>query len=233
MARPVKNRIIQSIPSCEGFMPVGFDYKKEYQRITMTVDEYEAIRLIDLEGQNQEACAESMGISRSTVTNIYDSARKKMADAFINEKMLLIEGGNYHISSENRKTASITDKSSDLTVAVPYDEGNIFQHFGQCETFRFYRISGGRVSSCTDVSAEGYGHGTLVTFLKEHDADILICGGIGGGAQKFLEQNGIAFYAGVTGNCDHAVNRLLNGTLEYNTNATCSNHKDSCQCENN
>lgn len=231
MARPVKNRIIQAIPTCEGFMPVGFDNRKEYERIIMTVDEYEAIRLIDLEGQNQEACAESMGISRSTVTNIYDTARKKIADAFINEKLLLIDGGNYDINSANCRTAVIDHLSDDLIVAVPCADDNIFQHFGQCEMFRFYTIKDGSVESVYDVSSEGYGHGTLVTFLKEHNVGILICGGIGGGAQKFLEQDGIRFFAGVSGSCDKAVQELLKGTLVYNTNASCSNHKDSCQCE--
>ena len=231
MARPVKNRIIQSIPTCEGFVPIGFDYKKDYERVIMTVDEYEAIRLIDLEGENQELCAESMGISRSTVTNIYDSARKKIADAFINEKILLIEGGNYDINIANRKTASISKLDENLIVAVPCFKDDIFQHFGQCETFRFYKISKGKITGCCDITAESYGHGTLVTFLKNHDTDILICGGIGGGAQKFLTQEKIRFYPGIRGRCDDAVKKLLSGTLEYNTNASCDNHNDSCKCE--
>ena len=229
MARPVKNRIIQSIPTSEGFVPVGYDNHKEYDRVIMTVDEYETIRLIDYGGENHETCAESMGISRSTVTNIYDSARKKISDALINEKILLIEGGNYDISNENCKIGCIENHTK-TTIAVPYSNGEILQHFGQCQTFKFYHISGGNLESEEIVSASGYGHGTLVTFLKERNIDILICGGIGAGAQNFLAEDNITFYAGVKGSADKAVSELLEGTLSYSTNATCENQEHSCNC---
>ena len=230
MARPVKNRIIQSIPTSEGFVPVGYDNHKEYDRVIMTVDEYETIRLIDYAGENQETCAESMGISRSTVTNIYDSARKKISDALINEKILLIEGGNYDISDENCKIGSIDCENRKVTIAVPYRDGQIVQHFGQCETFKFYHISNNKLQDSEVVNATGYGHGTLVTFLKERNIDILICGGIGAGAQNFLLEDGISFFAGVNGNADEAVEKLLTGSLQYSTNATCENHRENCNC---
>ena len=86
MARPRKSRLVYSMPSCEGFVPVGYEPDGIVETVVMTIDEYETIRLIDLEKLNQEACAERMGISRPTVTNIYESARNKMADALINEK---------------------------------------------------------------------------------------------------------------------------------------------------
>ena len=229
MARPVKNRIIQSIPTSEGFVPVGYDNHKEYDRVIMTVDEYETIRLIDYSGENPETCAESMGISRSTVTNIYDSARKKISDALINEKILLIEGGNYDISDENCKIGSIkSDKK--ITVAVPYRDGEIVQHFGQCDTFKFYHIVHNNLESSEIVSASGYGHGTLVTFLKERKINVLICGGIGAGAQNFLAEDNITFFAGVKGSADQAVSDLLAGSLSYSTNATCENQEHSCNC---
>lgn len=63
----------------------------------MSVDEYEAIRLIDAEGYTQETCAEHMNVSRSTIQGIYDSARRKLSDSLVNGKVLWIEGGEYRL----------------------------------------------------------------------------------------------------------------------------------------
>ena len=228
MARPVKNRIIQSMPRCEGVLPLGYDDSKEYENVIMTVDEFEAIRLIDYEGANQESCAESMGISRSTVTNIYESARVKLADALINEKILLIEGGNYDIIHKNRKIGKLDNSIKDIKIAVTYDGCDIFQHFGQCEEFKIYNVSEGRVVSTETARPVDYAHGALVGFIKRLGVNVLICGGIGGGAQDLLAKEGIRFFAGITGSADEAVNRLLEGKLEYNMHATCEQQKTSC-----
>ena len=101
MARPRKSRIVNAMPASEGFSPLGYsctDHKDCCPIIIMTVDEYETIRLIDLMNRTQEECAVSMGVSRPTITNIYESARRKLADALINEKQLLIGGGDYDIA---------------------------------------------------------------------------------------------------------------------------------------
>lgn len=230
MARPVKNRIIESMPNSEGFIPLGYNDTKEYQRVTMTVDEYETIRLIDYSGVTQEDCAESMGISRSTVTNIYDSARSKLADALINEKVLLIEGGNYDINQKNCKIGGLNNKVSTLTLAVTYNNGEVFQHFGHCECFKMYTITNGAITSSKIISATGYGHRTLVAFLKKHNVSVLICGGIGAGAKEILDSENIDFFAGVTGNADTAVNALLSNSLVYNTHVQCDHKKEICEC---
>ena len=96
MARPMKWRRVCSLPERNRFGPLGFP-EEESGHIGMTVDEYEAIRLIDLEGFTQEECAGQMNVARTTVQGIYGSARKKLAESFVNGKVLLIEGGEYRL----------------------------------------------------------------------------------------------------------------------------------------
>lgn len=111
-----------------------------------------------------------------------------------------------------------------MRIAVPYENGNIFQHFGRSEAFKFYDVADGAVTAAAVVSTNGSGHGALAGFLRERGVDTLICGGIGGGAQSALAQAGIRLYGGVNGNADEAVNALLAGNLGYNPDVHCSHH---------
>ena len=67
----------------------------ESDTVVLSLDEFEVIRLVDLEKQTHEQCAARMDISRTTVTEIYESARRKLADCLVNGKHLVISGGNY------------------------------------------------------------------------------------------------------------------------------------------
>lgn len=224
MARPKKSRIVYSMPQSEGFMPLGFEPSKKTDLVVLTVDEYETIRLIDYMSKTQEECACSMNISRSTVTNIYDRARRKLADALINEKTLLIGGGEFDICSANKRTGKLEKENELMKIAVTYDNGQIFQHFGHCENFKIYNIEAGSVVSASVENAAGSGHGALAGFLKTLGVETLICGGIGGGAQAALAEVGIQLFGGVSGDADSAVKSLLEGNLVYNANVKCSHH---------
>ncbi len=111
-----------------------------------------------------------------------------------------------------------------MRIAVTYEDGNIFQHFGHTEAFKIYDVDQGEVLASEVVGTEGNGHGALAGFLAANKVDTLICGGIGGGAQAALASAGIRLYGGVSGNADEAVNALLDGTLGYNPDVQCSHH---------
>ena len=111
-----------------------------------------------------------------------------------------------------------------MKIAVTYENGEIFQHFGHTETFKIYDIADDKVVSAEVVDTNGSGHGALAGFLVAHGVDTLICGGIGGGAQNALAQAGIRLFGGVSGNADEAVNALLAGNLGYNPNVHCDHH---------
>lgn len=111
-----------------------------------------------------------------------------------------------------------------MKIAVTYENGEIFQHFGHTEAFKIYDIADDKVVSAEVVDTNGSGHGALAGFLVAHGVDTLICGGIGGGAQNALAQAGIRLFGGVSGNADEAVNALLAGNLGYNPNVHCDHH---------
>lgn len=100
MARPIKRRRVCRLPKANSFGPLNVGMA-DNNNITMTVDEYETIRLIDLEGFSQQECAEQMNIARTTVQGIYTEARKKLAQSLVNGMTLLIKGGQYRLCDDS------------------------------------------------------------------------------------------------------------------------------------
>ena len=89
-----------------------------------------------------------------------------------------------------------------MKIAVTYENGQIFQHFGHTQQFKLYTVENGKITSSEVVDTNGSGHGALAVFLKTHGVDTLICGGIGGGARTALAEAGIALYPGARGAAD-------------------------------
>ena len=111
-----------------------------------------------------------------------------------------------------------------MKIAVTHENGQIFQHFGHTAEFKVYEVEDGKIVSSKVMDTNGQGHGALAGLLDTIGAEVLICGGIGGGAQMALAEAGIQLYGGVSGSCDDAVNALLEGTLGFNPNVKCNHH---------
>lgn len=112
-----------------------------------------------------------------------------------------------------------------MKIAVTYENGMIFQHFGHTRQFKIYEIENGEITGAETVDTAGSGHGALAGFLKELKVDALICGGIGGGAKNALAEAGITLYGGVSGQADDAAAALAEGRLGYNSDVTCTHHR--------
>ena len=248
MPRPKKHRLICSVPACTSFGPCG---KNALETITMTVDEYEVIRLIDMEELTQEQCAEQMGVARTTVQAIYSTARRKIAQCLVLGCHLYIDGGDVRFCEhqgqtcgmgcrrrkkqfENTNNKTFTEQNfnsndiggNKMKIAVTYENGDVFQHFGHTEQFKVYETENGKILSSSVIGTDGNGHGALAGMLKNMGINTLICGGIGEGAKRALEESGIKFYGGVSGSADMAVSSLLNGTLSFNPDITCNHHNE-------
>ena len=111
-----------------------------------------------------------------------------------------------------------------MRIAVTYADGMIFQHFGHTQQFKVYEVENGAIVSSQVVDTNGSGHGALAGVLTALNADVLICGGIGGGAQMALANAGIQLYGGVSGSADAAAEALIAGKLAYNPDVRCSHH---------
>ncbi len=236
MPRPKKCRSVCALPQTLSFSPDGIsDYA---ETVILTVEEYETIRLIDKEGLSQEQCSERMQVARTTVQQIYADARKKLANVLVDGLPLRIEGGDYQLCNGGRSDCAhrfchrethsqiyVKPKGeTTMRIAVTYENGTIFQHFGHTEQFKLYDVENGKIVSSEVVDTNGSGHGALAGLLSTLKVDALICGGIGGGAQMALAAAGIRLYGGVSGSADAAAEALAAGKLDFNPDVRCDHH---------
>ena len=112
-----------------------------------------------------------------------------------------------------------------MRIAVTYENGEIFQHFGHTEQFKVYDVEEGKVIESRIIDTNGQGHGALADVLHALNVDIIICGGIGGGAQMALASLEIKLYGGVSGNADAAVEAFLANNLDYDPDVLCNHHE--------
>ena len=220
MARPYRCRRIGRMPEYWRFRAEN-SLNEEY--INMSLDEYEVIRLIDKEGYTQEECASSLGVGRTTVTAIYDNARKKLAAMIIDGYPIRITGGAYKLTSDSDKEIEKKGNNS-MRIAITYEHGMVGQHFGRTEEFKLYDVEDGKIVREQVISSNGMGHGMLAGVLLQAEADVLICGGIGMGARMALEEIGIELLPGVSGEADEVIKAYLSSSLEYNPDETCHHH---------
>ena len=150
MARPQRCRRICREPEYPGFTPDGVPCANT---VVLSVDEFEALRLVDYEKMTHGQCAAQMDISRTTVTEIYESARYKVADSLVNGKRLVITGGTYRLCDGSAScggpacpndgpdlSLKILPKKegTQMRIAVTYENGQVFQHFGHTQQFKFW-----------------------------------------------------------------------------------------------
>ena len=235
MPRPVRKRTIYQKPDCTFFTAEEAGKKT----VQLTLDELEALRLMDEVGLDQKECALRMHVGRSTFQNILNEARKKAAGALVHGWNIALYGGQVEVSDHAElgccrfalrtleRIGGISQREEKtMKLAVTYDpkNGEIFQHFGRTEYFKIYDLADGKVQKAEVHSTQGQGHGALAGVLQQLGIDGVICGGIGGGAQEGLKKAGIAFYGGCSGQADQAVEDFLADKLQYQEDIQCDHH---------
>ena len=159
MPRPCKRRRVCAMPGCRRFSPAESSGEKP---VELSVDEFETVRLIDYEALDQAACAERMGVARTTVQAIHSRALGRIAAALVEGRELEIGGGDFFVcdgsermgcgrhacccQQPRRTVAPHGQEGSIMRIAVPYDNGQVFQHFGYTQVFKVYEVEDGKVS---------------------------------------------------------------------------------------
>ena len=209
MARPSRCRRICIEPAYDSFAPEGISCGEQ---VILTVDEYEVIRMIDLEKLTHEQCARQMDISRTTVTEAYEAAREKVADSIVHGKQLLIEGGNYRLCDGS---------------AIHFCQRKCRKHCGKTDgTKQDVQMKGAgemRIAVTFDtLICGGIGYGAQVALAE---AGIRLYGGVTGNADDAVR----AFLAGDLAydpevQCDHHGH----GHEEGHCQGHCGENKHGC-----
>lgn len=114
-----------------------------------------------------------------------------------------------------------------MKVAITCENNQVFQHFGHTPEFAVFTIEQGKVLSKEILSCGDTGHGALAGLLQNGGIDLLICGGIGGGAQVALAKAGIKLIGGASGDIDETITAFVSGHLQVNEDFECHHHDDS------
>jgi predicted DNA-binding protein (UPF0251 family)/predicted Fe-Mo cluster-binding NifX family protein len=203
MPRPVSERLLGSLLEPRVLKPAGLP-ARELEEVILGFDEAEALRLADLEGLYQEAAARSMGVSRQTFGRIVEMARRKVADAVLNGKVLRIAGGEIKIRVQGEM---------DMKIAVPSRDGLVDEHFGHCKEFLIFRVEGKELVEEQAVpSLEGCGcKSGIASVLARSGVTHLVAGNMGEGAVHVLEAQGIAVARGASGSARTAAEAFAKG----------------------
>jgi predicted DNA-binding protein (UPF0251 family)/predicted Fe-Mo cluster-binding NifX family protein len=216
MPRPFSERRVHSRMERCTFKPAGVPVRN-LEHVTLRFDQAEAIRLADLEGLYQEAAALRMGVSRQTFGRIVESARRVVADAIINGKFLLIDGGEVIVDDKGERA---------MKVAVPARDGLVDAHFGHCEHFMVYSLDKEKkiVAEEKIDSPEGCGcKSNIAGILARTGVTHMVAGNMGEGAVHVLLAHGIEVVRGASGNARVAAERFAAGTLA-DSGVPCAGH---------
>lgn len=221
MPRPRQCRHVHAGPEETCFKPKGVPLEG-LEEVILLLDEFEAIRLADLEGLYQEEAASRMNVSRQTFGRIVESARKKVADALVNGKSLRIVGG----------VVSPSDKGvSCMKIALPSRGEMVDSHFGHCEYFMVYTVENGAIAGSEKVlSPEGCGcKSNIASVLAAKGVTRMLAGNMGDGAVRVLSGQGIEVVRGCSGSHREVAESWLAGTLS-DSGENCHAHDHGHEC---
>ena len=212
MSKPTKKRACRRLVSGKCYMPSS-RADGEPEQVTLELDEFEAMRLVDYEGLSQIQASDEMMVSRGTVQRLLLSARHKIVEALLWEKNLVIsnEIKNIQLKGENK----MDKRSKDLVrIAMPTTDGvTVDEHFGHCKAFALFDMEGSTIVDQTSVTPPPHAPGVLPRFLGDQDVDVIITGGMGQMAIRLFKEQDIDVILGASGRIEDNLNEYVGGDL--------------------
>jgi predicted DNA-binding protein (UPF0251 family)/predicted Fe-Mo cluster-binding NifX family protein len=218
MPRPRKSRNVCHFPSSLSFVPA--ERENDQEPVQLTVDEYETLRLVDLEGFSQEDCGKQMGVARTTIQQIYASARRKLARMLVEGRALQIAGGDYRLCDGGQDcgqslcfkqfySKSYEKPEHCQRIVVCCAEEGIICCFEDTRQIKLYDVRKNRVTASQTLEVTSSDQNLLACILTALRTDILICGHISGGTGLALDAAGIRVQKGISGDADAAAAAIL------------------------
>ncbi len=228
MARPTKERII-----CPQMREYFFQSGKAANPLLIQADELEALRLCDLEEKSQSEAADMMRISRGTLQRMLYAAHQKIAFALLNGNPIMTQGNENGTEGCQQSCRFCSRKyqqhpTQGVTImkfAITCENGMVFQHFGHTPEFAVFTVENKQIVNKEILPSGESGHGALAGLLQQNGIELLICGGIGGGAQMALAEAGIKLIGGASGAVDDVAAAFLADKMLINPNFHCNHHQ--------
>ncbi|QRN86357.1 DUF134 domain-containing protein [Clostridia bacterium] len=224
MSKPTKKRACRRLISGKYYMPKGFQDQNP-EEVTLRLDEFESMRLVDYEGLSQIQASEEMKISRGTVQRLLVSARFKIVEALLENKSIAInnEIKNIQLKGENKMDKRSKDV---IRIAMPTTDGiTVDEHFGHCKSFAVYDMEGNNIVDQKSLTPPPHAPGVLPNFLGEHEVDVIITGGMGQMAIRLFKDQNIDVILGASGKIDETLAEYVGGEL-VSKGTPCDHHHE-------
>lgn len=229
MPRGKKDRFCRRLSDQKTYVPYGTS-PATLERVTINLDEFEAIRLCDYDGKSQIEASQQMGLSRGTVQRLLLSGRKKIIDGFFHSKAIIVKNDNENIKFKGENNMTI-DLKSTVRIAFPTnDKVTVEEHFGHCKVFAIFTVNDKEIVETEYVTAPAHQPGLLPKFLGELNANAIITGGMGQMAINLFKEANIEVILGARGSIEANLNEYLGGDL-YSTGSACQHDHNDSSCD--
>jgi predicted DNA-binding protein (UPF0251 family)/predicted Fe-Mo cluster-binding NifX family protein len=194
------------------YKPAGIPQSR-LQVVEITLDEFEAMRLVDRESMSQIDAAEDMQVSRATIQRLLSSGRKKLIDSILHQHAIEIKNDIQNIKLKGENKMNIAEKTEKIIAFPTSDKVTIDGHFGHTKEFAIYTVKDTDVVHLTHVTPPPHEPGVIPRFLAEQNIDVIITGGMGQMAVNLFNQHNIDVILGARGSIDVNLNEYLGGLL--------------------
>ena len=220
-----KKRYARRLSGNRILKPIGIP-KSKLEVNTLSLDEFEAVRLVDYEGLSQIEAATDMEVSRATIQRLLTSGRKKITESILLNKIIEVKNDIQDIKLKGENKMNTQEKNTIIVAFPTSDRVNVDGHFGHTKEFALYTVEGAEIKAVKYITPPPHEPGVLPRFLGDNNADVIITGGMGQMAVNLFNNQNIDVILGAQGSIETNLNDYVGGTLE-STGSSCShNHGD-------